>query len=118
VRTWPINPDDVVRAWWAVPLWPPAPLVALRDTLHFVAARLPENRRVPSALTRHGWRRLAASATVASVVGLVRLGAPSPTAVDATSAFWFAVGTTALAATLVLLGRSIRSLAEATAAPK
>jgi hypothetical protein len=118
VREWHIDPNDAVRSWWAVPLWPPAPLVALRDTMHFVATRLSTARRVPRTLSRRWWRAIAFFTVVAALIAALRLVAWTGAGFDATSGTWLAVGGSCAAAALGLLAETIRTLAAVTGAPK
>lgn len=118
VREWHIDPNDVVRSWWAVPLWPPAPLVALRDTMHFVATRLSTERRVPRALSRRWWRAIAFFTVVSALMAALRLAAWTGGDFDATSGTWIAVGGSCGAVALGLLAETIRTLAAVTGAPR
>ncbi len=118
VREWHIDPNDAVRSWWAVPLWPPAPLVALRDTMHFVATRISTRRRVPRTLSRRWWRTIAVLTVTSTAVAALRMFAWTGAGFDATSGTWLAVGGSCAAAALGLLAETIRTLAAVTGAPR
>lgn len=111
-----INPDDIVRAWWAILLWPPAPLLALRDVMRLAAGRTPLDRRTPTELGDGWWLKITALTITAVLAALPRALVALDWITTRDVGTLLASGAFCAAVAMLMLARTVRTLAAITGA--